>query len=131
MEPFEHDWPAVPANVGAARNAVLDHLEEAGLDPEVREDVRLALSEAVTNAVVHAFVGTDPGRIRVRADEADDGVRIVVEDDGRGMQPRTDSPGMGLGMPLIANVSLRFDVHTAPGQGTQLCMWFARRDGDE
>src|SRR3712207_3415219 len=94
IEPFEEAWQAVPANVGAARNAVLAHLEGADLEPEVREDIRLALSEAVTNAVVHAFVGAEPGRIHVRVDETDDGVRIVVSDDGRGMQPRTDSPGM-------------------------------------
>jgi anti-sigma regulatory factor (Ser/Thr protein kinase) len=58
----------------------------------------------------------------------DDGLHIVIEDDGRGMLPRTDSPGVGLGLPLIATVSARFDTRSRPGAGTRLSMVFRRRD---
>jgi anti-sigma regulatory factor (Ser/Thr protein kinase) len=71
--------------------------------------VELAVSEAVSNVVLHAYRDRDgataDGRvdIRVRADV--EGVWVVVADDGVGMLRRDDSPGLGLGLRLIANVS--------------------------
>ena len=47
-----------------------------------------------------------------------------MEDEGTGMVPRPDTPGLGLGMPLIATVSSRFDVRTTLQGGTRLCIWF-------
>ena len=55
---------------------------------------------------------------------------MLVEDDGRGMVPRPDSPGLGLGLPLIATVSDRFETHTTPSGGTKLCMWFRLDPGE-
>ena len=63
--------------------------------------------------------------IAIHSDE----VEVTVEDDGRGMVQRPDSPGLGLGLPLIATVSARFDTRTQPGGGTRLCIWFARDPG--
>ncbi len=46
----------------------------------------------------------------------DDGVEIAVADDGVGLRPRADSPGVGLGMPLIADLADRFEIcGTHPG----------------
>jgi anti-sigma regulatory factor (Ser/Thr protein kinase) len=42
------------------------------------------------------------------------------------MMPRPDSPGLGLGLPLIATVSERFDTRTQPDGGTRLCVWFRK-----
>jgi anti-sigma regulatory factor (Ser/Thr protein kinase) len=126
-EPFEQTWPAVPASVAAIRHAVVDYLQEAELGSAAFDDIRLAISEAVSNAILHGYVGGEPGSIRVRVDEDDDELRIVIEDDGRGMQPRADSPGLGLGMPLIAAVSRRVETHARPGNGTRISMWFEER----
>jgi serine/threonine-protein kinase RsbW len=123
-QPFDQSWPAVPASVGAIRRAVVAYVREHDEGAPSLDDIALAVSEAVSNAVVHAFVGRDPGAIHVRIDEEHGTLRIVVRDDGRGMQPRTDSPGLGLGMPLIATLSRRFETHAKPGVGTKLCMWF-------
>ena len=50
---------------------------------------------------------------------------VVVTDDGRGMQPRADSPGLGLGLPTIASLTTAMDMHSPPGGGTVITMTFA------
>jgi serine/threonine-protein kinase RsbW len=56
---------------------------------------------------------------------ADDGLEVDVFDDGRGMMPRRDSPGLGVGLPLVAAFAERFQIETRPGGGTAICMFFA------
>ena len=69
------------------------------------------MSEAVTNAVVHAYRDREhPGQVHVSASLDDEGVDIAVADDGIGLRPRTDSPGVGLGMPLIADLADRVEI---------------------
>jgi anti-sigma regulatory factor (Ser/Thr protein kinase) len=63
--------------------------------------------------------------LRVRVALAPREIEVLVEDDGTGMMPRTDSPGLGLGLPLIANLANRFDIHTTDSGGTRVCMWFS------
>jgi serine/threonine-protein kinase RsbW len=57
---------------------------------------------------VHAYRDRDssaePGRVRLALDLDAGGVWIVVADDGLGMAPRPDTPGLGLGLSLIANL---------------------------
>jgi serine/threonine-protein kinase RsbW/stage II sporulation protein AB (anti-sigma F factor) len=48
---------------------------------------------------------------------------VVVADDGLGMMPRTDSPGLGLGLPVITTVSDRMEV-VSEGAGTELHIAF-------
>lgn len=120
---FESTWPAVPASVPHARNEVVAAIREHTADPPL-SDIRLVVSEAVSNAINHAYVGRDPGRVTVRVTIDADEVTLMVEDDGRGMTPRMDSPGMGLGLPLIASACDRFDLRAAPSGGTRLCAWF-------
>ena len=69
---------------------------------EVVEDISLAVSEAATNVVLHAYVGdSEPGPLVLSARVMDDRVHVVIRDHGRGMTPRPDSPGLGLGLPLM------------------------------
>jgi anti-sigma regulatory factor (Ser/Thr protein kinase) len=42
------------------------------------------------------------------------------------MQPRPDSPGLGLGLPLISSLTRRFDVEQRPEGGARLTLWFDR-----
>lgn len=105
-------------------------LEQLGLvqtpDPPL-SDVELAVSEAVSNVVTHAYIeDAEPGEFRIAVEWSPDEVEIVVEDDGRGLLPWIDSPGLGLGLPLIARLADRFDTRAEPGRGTRLCMWFKR-----
>ena len=85
----------------------------------------MAVSEAVTNAVVHAYVGAErPGEVRVLAVVTEDEVVITVSDDGCGMVPRLDSPGLGVGLPFIAHTADALDIDHSDGGGTKLRMTF-------
>lgn len=125
---FSRSWPALPESVPVARHTVVDFLNTHELADPPLSDVALAVSEAVTNAVHHAYVGDDPGEVRVLIEADPRQIRLTVEDDGRGLVPRADSPGMGLGLPLIATVCDHFDAETIPGAGTRLCMCFSCAD---
>jgi anti-sigma regulatory factor (Ser/Thr protein kinase) len=90
----------------------------------VRAAVRLAVSEAVSNVVVHGYREPPPGDFTLRVEADGDELRVIVRDAGCGMQPRMDSPGAGLGLPLIAHVAETFSVTENPGGGTEVCMTF-------
>lgn len=117
--------PAVPASVPRLRRAVTHFAATAGATSTVLEKLRLAVTEAVTNTVVHAYIDHDrPGSVHVTASVRDGSVHVTVSDDGRGMLPRVDSPGLGLGIPLIAQAADTFDVHQAAGGGSEMLMCF-------
>jgi serine/threonine-protein kinase RsbW/stage II sporulation protein AB (anti-sigma F factor) len=114
-------------NIAPVRQAVVEFMVENGFAELQLTDVRLAVSEAVTNAVVHAFrEQREPGTVTVVVDvAADDGhVEVLVSDGGSGMAPRDDSPGVGLGLPLIRRVTDGFDHRERAGGGTELWMSF-------
>ena len=114
-------WPAVAASVAEARAAVTAFAQSAGATADALAAVSLAVSEAVTNAVLHAYLDHDkPGTARCEKQR----VVVVVADQGRGMLPRTDSPGLGLGLPLIAQMTQSLEVHDRQGGGTEIRMWF-------
>src|SRR5262245_15126131 len=95
----------------------------AGMDDAGVNDVRLAVSEAATNAVVHAY-REGRGDLDVRAHIAGPDLVVVVADSGSGLEPREDSPGLGLGMPLMATVTNSFNI-VSRGAGTEVHMAFA------
>jgi anti-sigma regulatory factor (Ser/Thr protein kinase) len=118
--------PASAESVARLRQAVVDFAYEHGVCEPSLSDIRLAVSEAVTNAVVHAFRGRVDGTViaSVTMREAE-WVDVRVTDDGSGMAPRNDSPGIGLGLPLIRHLTDQFEHRRPPGSiGTELWMRF-------
>jgi anti-sigma regulatory factor (Ser/Thr protein kinase) len=118
-------FPARADQVRLARREVEAYAREHGaVDPD---GIALAVSEAVTNVVVHAYIDApEPGDVEVFAERhPGDGLEIQVCDDGRGMKPRRDSPGLGVGLPIVARLAQRFRVETRPGGGTAVRMFFA------
>ena len=122
-EPFKGTWPAVPEAVADLRRRVACVARKAGAPPKAVSSIKLAVSEAATNVVLHAYPG-EPGQVHVRVECAGQTLRITVSDDGSGMLPRPDSPGLGLGLPLIAQLVDGLDVSRRNGGGTELCMRF-------
>jgi serine/threonine-protein kinase RsbW len=120
-------WPASPEHVGAARRVVSAAARRAGAEDPVLDAVRLAVSEAVSNVIVHGYRNSDSGAFTLAVEWEGDQLRITVRDEGCGMQPRTDSPGAGLGLPLIANLADTFTVTAPPGGGTEVSMTFPLR----
>jgi len=114
-------------NVAFVRQSALDFLAGNGIVEPNLSDLQLAVSEAVTNAVLHAFRDrTEPGTVDVRVSVDARHVEIFVRDDGTGMAPRQDSPGLGLGLPLIRRLADQFDHREPKGGGTELRMRFSR-----
>lgn len=123
---FGRTVPAVPENVAPLRHEVVDLARDAGASADAQTDVALAVGEACANVVVHAYPPGDSGVLIVRAEIEDRQVTVTVSDQGRGMVPRADSPGLGLGLPLIANLADELEIHDGPGGlGTELRMTFA------
>ena len=116
---------AVPAAVPTLRGAIAGFLGDAGIGEPLLTSAKLAVSEAVTNAVMHAYVGAPhPGAVALDASFEGDSLLVAVSDDGSGMMPRLDSPGLGVGLPLIADTVDTLDIDNSPRGGTVLRMSF-------
>jgi anti-sigma regulatory factor (Ser/Thr protein kinase) len=125
MVSSESSFPARPEHVRDARRQILDLARRGGVPEEALEGVRLAVSEAVANAVLHGYRDGTPGEVTVIAEAEDSRLKVVVTDEGCGMSPHVGSTGAGLGLPLIAELTDSMSVKPARGgRGTQLCMTF-------
>ncbi|WP_321167654.1 ATP-binding protein [Baekduia soli] len=92
------------------------------------DGVALAVSEAVTNVVLHAYLDDQvPGVVEVVAASDGDAFEVRVCDDGRRRRPRPDSPGVGAGLPLIATLTTSLDIGSKQGGGTRLVGLTPRR----
>ncbi len=122
---YEARFPAETRFVGPTRRTIVDVARGAGTSEVVTGDVSLAVSEALTNGVMHAFAGRNTGCVSVQVQVGRDGLTVAVSDDGVGMVPRSDSPGLGMGLDLIRRVCRRCDVRPGPdGVGTTVRMTF-------
>jgi anti-sigma regulatory factor (Ser/Thr protein kinase) len=125
--PFARETTSDPAAVGVFRHSIEQLCGDAGCTPMQCADVALAVSEALSNVVMHAYVGLPAaGPMRLRAVLDDHRLRVEVEDDGIGLRPRLDSPGGGLGLALIASLTTELEFVCGPsGRGTLVRMTFA------
>jgi len=108
----------------AARAAVRGFARRHVSDEEILTGVALCVSEAVSNVVMHAYRGANPGPAIVTGWTADNALWIVVSDRGLGLIPRLESPGLGMGLPLIAQTSSEVDIQSRAGGGTEVRMKF-------
>lgn len=136
MEPINQmklEFLSVPENEGFARVAVSAFAVQ--LDPtlDVLADIKTAVSEAVTNAIVHGY-GEKKGIVTVRAALRQDGVlEVSVSDRGRGiddipraMQPffttQPEKERSGMGFSVMQTFMDGVQVESAPGEGTTVRM---------
>ena len=126
------EFPSKSANESFARAAV--SCFAAQLDPTLEElgDIRTAVSEAVTNCIVHAYP-EDIGMITVRCRMLKDNtLDIVIKDRGVGIddlekarQPMFTTGGYdrsGMGFTIMESFMSYFSVHSVPGKGTTVHM---------
>ena len=129
------EFPSRSVNEGYARSAIAAFA--AQLDPTLEElgDIRTAVSEAVTNAIVHAYPD-DIGTIWMKARILDeDKLEITIRDKGRGienlsqaMEPLYTTGGeerSGMGFTIMESFTDKLKVRSAPGKGT--CVTMVRR----
>lgn len=118
-------YRAAPESVRHARRAVSAFARKIGGNPEEVRAISLAVSEASSNVVDHAYHGRiSPGEMVVLASLTGRHLKVQVIDHGVGLAPRFDSPGIGLGLPLLSQLSDKFEVCTSEGGGTEICMQF-------
>jgi stage II sporulation protein AB (anti-sigma F factor) len=120
-------------NEGFARVAVAAFVSQ--LDPDVNEltDIKTVVSEAVTNAIIHAYDNQQDGLITITTRIEDDRVYLTVEDSGVGIddleqakQPLyTSKPELersGMGFTIMENFMDQVEVVSALGIGTRITM---------
>ena len=119
-----------PENVGVARLSV--GAFASGLDFTLSEldEIKVAVSEAVTNAIVHGYPGT-PGRVRIEAEIVDRELRLTISDWGEGIADvalartpsySTDPERMGLGFVFMESFMDELEVASAVKEGTVVKM---------
>jgi anti-sigma regulatory factor (Ser/Thr protein kinase) len=116
--------PARAENVAVVRHAFGGLGDVMDVPDQTLSDIKLAVTEACTNVVVHAYPGRDDGPLGVTARV--DGGSLTGADPphGRGIVPRPDSPGLGLGLPLIATLAESLELGTGPDDETEVRMTF-------
>jgi serine/threonine-protein kinase RsbW len=134
MTPAAGRWdaPATADHVAAVRRDVARFASAQGFAEDRTADVALAVSEALTNVVMHAYRdGEEAGEARRMRAEAyiNGGGALVVEisDDGVGMRPNPNSPGLGLGVPIMRQCSDALELERDDGgAGGRVRMRFLR-----
>jgi serine/threonine-protein kinase RsbW len=126
--------PARAEGVGVVRQALAGVADALVFDAAVLADMKMAVTEACTNVVVHAYGEEGDGTLEVEMLAGDASLTIIVRDEGTGIQPRPtrrDAPALGLGLPLIAALSDAFELRGSGDSGTEVSMTFAyERTGD-
>jgi serine/threonine-protein kinase RsbW len=117
--------------ISQTRRTVSGYLEQMGVAADVVDDVVLALDEACTNVMRHAFVG-DTELFRLTAELDEDEIVVVVEDEGIGLPPTKLREPLGMaeptatsgrGLQMIRSLMTNVALETAPlRQGTRLEM---------
>jgi anti-sigma regulatory factor (Ser/Thr protein kinase) len=121
---------AVPERVPSARGAITRLCEDLEIEEDLAGQIRLAVTEACTNCVLHAYAdesGTD-ATFALEARVEDDDLLVVVRDAGAGITAvRSGRAGLGFGLRLMREAASSMDVVSLPGGGTSVAMRFAIR----
>jgi anti-sigma regulatory factor (Ser/Thr protein kinase) len=134
----EHAYPAEPDSVRLARHAVADLAETVGITGERLDAIRLAVSEAATNAVVHAYPDSQ-GVFYLSAAAIGPRLTVFISDNGCGLHSASSHAGLGVGFGVIAASSDMCTIRQRERGGTQVGMrWkieppsqFDRRRADQ
>ena len=117
--------PAQPTQIPAIRRAVSEVARRCGAPDSTLTRIELAVTEAATNVVLHAYrTARDDGLIHYSARLDDDCLDVSVRDDGVGMSPNPGSPGLGLGLSLMAHEADSCEIRGTAGGGTEVLMHF-------
>ena len=129
---LSNTYPAVADSVPRAREALSKFARAAGATGDQLDSIRLAVSEAATNVVVHAYddsSGRSSGRIQLDAGLSAGELWVLIADDGLGMRPQIESPGLGFGLSLISQVCDEFEIAKRSSGGIEVRMRFALGGG--
>jgi anti-sigma regulatory factor (Ser/Thr protein kinase) len=117
---------------GKGRRVIREFALPAQPTEQALGSIAVCVSEAMTNVVIHAYRDMhSPGQIDLEAELEDDSLTVRVRDTGHGLEPRIDSSGLGLGLPLISKFSSASEIASSDEGGTEVIMRFdLREEGD-
>lgn len=128
LNKMQLEFPSKSENEAFARVVVAAFVSQIDLTLDELADIKTAVSEAVTNCIIHAYEGTT-GTIRIQSDLFEDKMEIVIQDWGVGIKdieqarqplwtskPQLDRSGMGF--TIMENFMDELHVESIPGQGT-------------
>ena len=118
--------PARPEGVGVVRQALAGLADALAIEAPVLADMKMAVTEACTNVVVHAYEESE-GMLEVEMLADAETLTIVVRDHGTGIQPRparSEPAALGLGLPLIATLAETLELGRSPDDRTEVRMTF-------
>lgn len=119
--------PARPEYIALARLALSGLADIAGLSDEELADLKLALTEAVSNSVRHAYPDGS-GFVSIAYELTGSALGVAVVDDGAGFDPERPQPlegeelsEGGLGIAIIRTIADEFEIQSKPGvRGSRL-----------
>jgi len=120
--------PAKPEYIALGRLALTGLAQARGLDSDTIADLKLALTEAVSNSVRHAYDTVGEGQVDIRYELRGDRISVEVVDDGAGFDP-DEAPSFdghelsegGLGIAIIRTLSDEVEIESRPGvRGSRL-----------
>lgn len=124
------DLESRPEAVTLARSTLAAVADALALEPELRDDLQTAVSEACNNVVLHAY-GGEPGPLTLLISNQPDGIEVLVQDRGSGIQHVSSRAGrMGLGLAVISALTERVEFSTRPFGGTEVRMCFSKHGAD-
>ena len=121
--------PAVHDSIPAIRMAVADAAVESHADAAAVDAVKLAVTEAVTNVVRHAY-GTEGGEIHVVVEPGQGTLVVWVVDDGGGVVYGPHEDAGGYGLPLMRALSRSCELSAGHSGGTTVRMVFSLAGDD-
>ncbi len=120
--------PAKPEYIALGRLALTGLAQARSLDSDTIADLKLALTEAVSNSVRHAYDGVGEGQVEIRYELRGDRISVEVVDDGAGFDPE-EAPSFegdelsegGLGIAIIRTLADEVEIESRPGmRGSRL-----------
>jgi len=123
--------PAVPENVGLVRQALAGLAEHLGIEAGRLADMKIAITEACTNAVLHAY-GDHDGPLEAAMTVDHGRLVLTVRDRGHGIHPLpsdNQGPPLGFGLALIASLADEFGI-AGSRHGTEVRIAFTLEDGE-
>jgi anti-sigma regulatory factor (Ser/Thr protein kinase) len=118
-------WTALAKadEVGRMRRAAAVVAAERGLRGAALEHFELAVSEALTNVVLHAYP-SGPGPMSVEIESDEDEIRVTVADQGAGIAAQADHGGLGLGLGILAGSADSCEIRSRRGVGVEVTLGF-------
>jgi serine/threonine-protein kinase RsbW len=116
--------PAEPENVAVMRQRVAAGAKRLGVGKSTVADLRIVVSEACTNVVLHAYEDETTGPLEVELVPEGRELSVVVRDVGAGIRPQPEAgvekPRLRMGLPVIGALSNSFHLSSVRNRGTEI-----------